>query len=116
MYEPPPPYRAVEPPQHQAALLHTTPPAPTSVDTTVVAIPTQQDVSRRVVLPTDTPTITSPNHKYNKNNHHMRQQLGEVMVDVMHNVSVEHRQTGRSVLFNNQLGDVTRRTTIVTTV
>ena len=116
MYEPPPPYRAVEPPQDQAALLHTTPPAPTSVDTTVVAIPTQQDVSRRVVLPTDTPTITSPNHKYNKNNHHMRQQLGEVMVDVMHNVSVEHRQTGRSILFNNQLGDVTRRTTIVTTV
>ena len=115
MYEPPPPYRAVEPPQDQAALLHTTPPAPTSVDTTVVAIPTQ-DVSRRLVLPTDTPTSTSPNHKYNKNNHHMRQQLGEVMVDVMHNISVEHRQRGRSVLFNNQLGDVTRRTTIVTTV
>ena len=46
----------------------------------------------------------------------MRQQLGEVMADVMHNASVEQQQTGWSVLFNNQFGGVTRRTTIVTTV
>ena len=114
---PPLPYRAVAPPQHQAALLHTSPPAPTSVGTAAVMIPTQQDVRRRVVLPADTPAITSPNHKYNKNNHHMRQQLGQVMVDVMHNASVGRRQrTGRSVMLNRQFGDAAHRTTIVTTV
>ena len=47
----------------------------------------------------------------------MRQQLGQVMADVMHNASVGRRQrTGRSVMLNRQFGDVAHRTTIVTTV
>ena len=69
VFRPPPPYRAVAPPQHQAGLLHTSPPGPTSVGTAVTIQP-QQDVRRRVVLPADTPAITSSNHKYNKNHQH----------------------------------------------
>ena len=95
-------------------LLHTSSPARTSVGTVAVMIRPQQDVRRRVVLP---PAITSPNHKYNKNNQHRRQQLGQVMADVMHNASVGRRQrTGLSVMLNRQFGDVAHRTTIVTTV
>ena len=74
IFGPPPTYCAVAPPlQQQAALLHASPPAPTSVGAAVTIRP-NTDVRRRVMLLADTPTITSPNlpqHRYNKHNPHM---------------------------------------------
>ena len=82
--------------------------------------PPPTDLRRRVMLPANTPTITSADllqRRNNKHNPHMRQQLGEVLVEVMHNASVGSRQrTGRSVMLNRQFGAIAQRTTIVTTI